>query len=455
MAEQNSPSLLPYVAGSLGVWTLMDYFGEAAGTGTSSWPAVSSNFGQFDIAGFPKSNALWYSVNWLEAAQDAGRPALARRTVARILDLPDRLSSLKPVVSAVTSAPKAELVVDGTSMGVQRTPRDQFGQLAKITWELPGKAAAVPNQCTGPESFPHNASMVQCMGLEFVATASDPESCAKACCASHLCNTWQFDTSNLAKGCWIGSAAVASCQDPPEGNKGVKMIGGQSALPCDPHFDKVTLRALDEEGQVLATHTLRSPTCSGKRQLRLTMDVPSEATGTGRTLVLDGRDTGLLRASVVEPRPRRSSVPGLFLAADDEELALVSTATDRMTWKVVSGPGRIVGVSSGNEASHEWLKSNSVAAYGGLARGFVQVTKDCVSEHRDLAASIDLDSGRSRVSLANSCEEDSIIVEASAEGFESVRMVVPVVADMNESPLAVAERSAQGLKFAYLDEFLG
>jgi hypothetical protein len=27
IASQNSPGLLPYVTGSLGVWTLMDYFG--------------------------------------------------------------------------------------------------------------------------------------------------------------------------------------------------------------------------------------------------------------------------------------------------------------------------------------------------------------------------------------------------------------------------------------------
>jgi len=54
ISEQNSPGLLPFTLGSLGVWTLMDYFGEPAGTGTSGWPFVSSDFGNFDIAGFPK-----------------------------------------------------------------------------------------------------------------------------------------------------------------------------------------------------------------------------------------------------------------------------------------------------------------------------------------------------------------------------------------------------------------
>jgi hypothetical protein len=42
---QNSAGLLPYVTGSLGVWTLMDYFGEPSGrinaTTGSPWPHVS------------------------------------------------------------------------------------------------------------------------------------------------------------------------------------------------------------------------------------------------------------------------------------------------------------------------------------------------------------------------------------------------------------------------------
>ena len=46
---QNSAGVMPYVTGSLGVWTLMDYFGEPGGDGV--WPYVSCDFGNFDIAG--------------------------------------------------------------------------------------------------------------------------------------------------------------------------------------------------------------------------------------------------------------------------------------------------------------------------------------------------------------------------------------------------------------------
>ena len=53
----------------------MDYFGEPRGTGTSSWPYVSSDFGQFDIAGFPKPHAYWYAANWLQVLLPPPSPA--------------------------------------------------------------------------------------------------------------------------------------------------------------------------------------------------------------------------------------------------------------------------------------------------------------------------------------------------------------------------------------------
>ena len=59
--NENSPGLLPYVTGSLGVWTLMDYFGEPQGQPLHAWPHVSCDFGQFDIAGHPKPHAYWYA----------------------------------------------------------------------------------------------------------------------------------------------------------------------------------------------------------------------------------------------------------------------------------------------------------------------------------------------------------------------------------------------------------
>ena len=56
-----------------------------------------------------------------------------------------------------------------------------------------------------------------------------------------------------------------------------------------------------------------------------------------------------------------------------------------------TGPGRLDGTSSGDSASHEWLKSPSVNVYLGLARGIVRVAADCTSASRDVAAAVDVD----------------------------------------------------------------
>jgi hypothetical protein len=58
MKPYEHPGRVNYVTGSLGVWTLMDYFGEPKGQ-PHAWPHVSCDFGNFDIAGFPKPHAYW------------------------------------------------------------------------------------------------------------------------------------------------------------------------------------------------------------------------------------------------------------------------------------------------------------------------------------------------------------------------------------------------------------
>lgn len=60
----------------------------------SPWPYVSSNFGQFDLAGSPKPNAYWYAANWREliSSNDAGKLPLPAAPVTRITDLIDALN---------------------------------------------------------------------------------------------------------------------------------------------------------------------------------------------------------------------------------------------------------------------------------------------------------------------------------------------------------------------------
>ncbi len=50
---------VPYSFGVFS-WTLNDYLGE---TGATPWPAVSSHFGTFDLAGFPKDSAGWVRMH--------------------------------------------------------------------------------------------------------------------------------------------------------------------------------------------------------------------------------------------------------------------------------------------------------------------------------------------------------------------------------------------------------
>lgn len=446
IAEENSPGLLPYVTGSLGVWTLMDYFGEPHGTGSSAWPYVSCDFGQFDIAGFPKPHAYWYRANWLQkfSADTYGRPPLPSKTVVRILDLTTASSSSGNAtvdsasgqsLSAITTAPFAELWVDGQSKGRLSNPRTALGEFSSLAWRWDASRAC------SRASFPHNASGVQCKGLEHVG-AADEGACAQACCAREGCNTWQWNAlEGNKKHCWVGMAKVGGCGSPAHPHS--QWVGGQRDAPPPPApFRNATVVAFDASGaKALGSHTLLGPASNATRKLVLQLDVPSASTGTGSALLLDGRDTAMVRVSVV-----------------GDNGALIDGATDRVSWRVVSGPGSISGTSNGDPTSHEWLKSPSGNLWGGLGRVFVTVTLDCVSANRELVAAIDGDQGPTVVGSAKACVEGSIVLEAAANGFAATRLSIPVSPDAaTHGVLAVASATASDFAdgFSYVDSFVG
>ena len=195
---------------------------------------------------------------------------------------------------------------------------------------------------------------------------------------------------------------------------------------------------------MLATHSLFAPSNdrSGYR-LQLTVDVPSAATGTGSALLMDGRDTALVRCAIIDSM------------AND---ALVASASDRITWRVISGPGRFAGQSSGNRSSHTWMKSHSVDAYLGLARGMFRVTEDCTSEFRADCTTIDADAGKGPTKVkASGCDSSPIVVQASAHGFAPVTISIPVSVDVKkDGVLGVARATASFTNgFSYLDDFVG
>ena len=342
-------------------------------------------------------------------------------------------------VSGLTSAPFAQLWLDGEAQPAQPAARDGFGAFTTMSWPTP---APPEPQCSGPSTsnFPVNASGVQCHNLQKVEMAASASACASACCATAACNTWQYDVGSTSHGCWVGTATPGGCGKP---GKPAAWVGGQRVPP--PAFRNATLVALDgRAGKPLAVHTLlaASPNASSHR-LELTLDVPSSTTGTGNALLLDGRDTALVRAAVVS----------------DPSGALVASAAHRISWRIVSGPGRLAGVSNGDPTSHEWMKSSAVNAWGGLARGFVRVSQDCTSAGCELAGSVDLDGKRGPTKVGregDACDASPIVVEAEAEGLGEARIAIPVSTDAaTDGVFAVAAREGGASSFSYLDSFVG
>jgi hypothetical protein len=208
MRSENSGGLLPFDIGSLGVWTLFDYFGES-----HTWPNYACAFGQFDIAGSPKPHAWWYVVNWLQLYPEGpGRPSLPKVDVARILDLPDQLdcSSTGCTVTAITTTMNAELLLNGTVVGTQIA--SMLGNQVQFILPFPDAATnGVQHQhkLTYNCSFPINLTGVQCKDLNANKHSKTLAACASACCQDSGCNVWQFDVV-ADKGCWMGYVADPS-----------------------------------------------------------------------------------------------------------------------------------------------------------------------------------------------------------------------------------------------------
>jgi hypothetical protein len=371
----------------------------------------------------------------------------------------------------VTTAPFSALFLDGVSQGVQPTPRNARGEIQTTEWSFKG-AVAGADVGAGDCSFPTNASGVQCHALhKSSGKEKTSAACAAACCAEgNKCNTWQRQIAGNANDCWIGRASegVGKCGLPKKGT----WIGGQRTVPAPsptpppapvppyaPYRNATIVAYSADPGEVratgiigtpvnvLATHSLFAPsTDTSGYKLQLTIDVPSAGTGTGGALLLDGRDTALVRCAIIDSKSHD---------------ALVSTASERITWRVVSGAGRLAGTSNGNTTSLEWMKSHSINTYLGLARGLFRVTQDCTSTERASCATIDADFGRGPTAVkaaAADCNTNPIVLEASAPGFAAVTISVPVSVDAaKDGVVAVARATGSSFAdgFSYLDDFVG
>lgn len=127
---------------------------------------------------------------------------------------------------------------------------------------------------------------------------------------------------------------------------------------------------------------------------------------------------------------------------------LVADASHNVTFSVVSGPGRIIGVGNGDPVSHERNKASWRSAHHGLARAVVQTTVDLASADRARKAEIDVEGSMGQVKrrLGSTTllapKLDPIVVEAYVEGLGSARITIPVSTDgAKDSVTAVAARS--------------
>ena len=186
----------------------------------------------------------------------------------------------------------------------------------------------------------------------------------------------------------------------------------------------LTAFALDKDGQVVKTFSRTTP--GQPLTLRLTIDVPSRATGTGETVVLDGEDVAMIRAEIL-----------------DRSGSVVNGASNNVTFTVLSGPGKIWGTHNGDPANLKPSRAAWTKAYQGLARAIVRTTVDASSAVavRKRLAEITPETERT-VEFAQDgvAQQDGILVHAVASGVEgSAQVIVPTSTDQQNLPLEVAK----------------
>lgn len=375
------------------------------------WPLVSSSFGQFDIAGFAKSASYWYRSLWLAAvaADDAGRPPLPELHVVRVSQTWDTPPAPPPVwpVSAACNITEFQ---DMCSPRGSDTPFDACLACVRAHNHTMEKIA-----CDGPSVW---ATLCQTGGVQPSANAIDLQVFSDLDAVELLLDGRSHGTAPCSAGGFASFGAV------PHGATNLTALGRKGGAA----------------GEVLARHTqLKAKVAAA---VLLSLDAPSALTGTGSTLLLDGHDAALVRATVVD--------------ADGAVVAAGAGASVVVSFAVASGPGRVAGVHNGDAKCHEPQAAASRSAYHGLARAVVKVTVDAASasaaELQLLATEVDGVAGAAvgstgeRVTILRrgAATASSIVVTATAPGLASGSISIPVSTDAAaHSVLAVAAASVR------------
>ena len=157
------------------------------------------------------------------------------------------------------------------------------------------------------------------------------------------------------------------------------------------------------------------------------MCIRDRSTGTGSRLLLDGQDAALLRATVLDTNGRQ-----------------MMRATDTVTFRVLSGPGRVQGTHNGDpHASRVPNSSPWHPAYHGLVRAVVRVTSVAARSSAERAALARVDIHGPMAAGEQAEQMEPIVVEASAPGLAPARVAIAVSADAEaDGILAVAVAAA-------------
>lgn len=114
---------LEFISGEF-VWTGFDYLGEPSPYNEGT-PAKSSYFGIVDLAGLPKDRYYLYQSKWSD------KPVLH---VLPHWTWPERLNQKVPVF-CYTNYPKAELFVNGKSMGIKQKDKSNTYTRYRLMWD--------------------------------------------------------------------------------------------------------------------------------------------------------------------------------------------------------------------------------------------------------------------------------------------------------------------------------
>ena len=198
----------------------------------------------------------------------------------------------------------------------------------------------------------------------------------------------------------------------------------------------ITAVARDAKGAEVARHTVHTSRGAAVG-LTLTIDAPHATTGTGAALLLDGQDAALLRATLVDAAGRRAPL-----------------ATHNVSFRIVSGPGRVQGAHNGDPRNHEPNDAPWHSAYHGLVRAVVRVTSTAGRDPRERSLLAQIDArgpmaaaaagGGGGGAAAAAAAAEPIVVEATADGFAPARVTIPTSADASAAGVLAAAAAAAG-----------